>query len=311
VGGLAALNPYDGGSLHLQSGLFVGQLTEVDPVLSDGLNLNPDAPGDDPTLCPDDFFHVAGNKADEPATPESHKIYAVTKADPKRSVLLELTEMTPYLTQVARDRKVTGHNVESWVRAVESKLADIGILTILEVVAAIPTINLRLHQAGHVQLFTRTLHVMNREAVKAISVNDESASAYYNNHRMRSFLERVAVSKGVTGKSIDSWVETVHAKLGKVGTPSVRSTVSSLVLLNKKLFAAGLPLMHADTIEVMAREGANALSIEALESIDGWEVDLHEVPDGACENCGDTGVVGEPCATCTTESHYLNFHAGL
>jgi hypothetical protein len=152
---------------------------------------------------------------------------------------------------------------------------------------------------------------MAREGVKGISMDDESASAYYNSHRMVSFLERVAIEKGITGKSIDSWVAEVHCKLRKIGTPSVRTTVSSVVILNKKLLAAGLQVMHADTIEVMAREGANSLSIEALGAIDEFEVAMHEVGDGTCERCDDTGTIGEPCTTCTTGSYYLNFHAGF
>jgi transcriptional regulator NrdR family protein len=267
------------------------------------------APADDPTICPDNFFHVAKSETGQPDAPESHKIYMVEgKVAP--CLLLGTTQMTPFLSRVARDRKVAGHNVESWVTAVESKLADIGILTIQKLVAGITTVNLRLHQAGHVQLFICTLHVMAREGVKDISLDNESASAYYNDHHMISYLERVAVVRGITGKSIDSWVNQVHGKLGKVGCISVRSTVSGLVILNKKLFAAGLQVMHAETIEVMAREGVNALSIEALGSVDEFERDMHKVGPGTCESCGDTGAIGEPCATCTTDWFYLNFQAG-
>jgi copper chaperone CopZ len=144
-----------------------------------------------------------------------------------------------------------------------------------------------------------------------IGMDDESASAVYLDERMLAYLERVAITRGITGKSIDSCVERVHNKLHKVGIISVRATVSRIVILNKKIFAAGLPAMHAETLAVMAREGANALSIEALEAIDTWDVELHEVGDGICERCDDTGDIGEPCATCNTGSYYLTYHTGL
>jgi hypothetical protein len=61
---MTASAPYYGGSLQLQGGLFVGQLTEVQlgskALLSDDLTLSSDALlADDPTICPDNLFHVA------------------------------------------------------------------------------------------------------------------------------------------------------------------------------------------------------------------------------------------------------------
>jgi hypothetical protein len=320
VGGLAAFrSPYEGGSLHLHSGLFVGQLTDLD-LLSQGAELelrsheenlqsDSNAPDNDPGVCPDDFFHVPSDSLSEE---QSHRLYTVANANTEDTDgSSDITsEMTPFLTRVAKARKVTGHNVESWVTSVENKLADVGFTTIQDLVGKLPTVNSRLHAAGHVRLFTRTLHTIALEGVKDISMDDESACEDYNSDRMHSFLQRVALTKGITGTSIEAWIQAVHGKLRTIGILSVRATVSSILTLNKKLFTAGLQMMHSDTIEVMALEGVNALSVEALGGIDQWYVDLHEVGPGTCERCDDTGKIGAPCNRCNTGSVYLNYHAG-
>jgi hypothetical protein len=151
----------------------------------------------------------------------------------------------------------------------------------------------------------RTLDLIAREGVRMISVNDESASAFYNSGRMTRFLTSVALARGLTGKHIDPWVAKVHGKLCQTGFISVQATVSGILRINHKLFAANLQLFHAETIEVMAREGANALSVEALGPVDLWKQELHEVGAGTCPNCLDTGDVGAPCEECTTGSSYL------
>jgi hypothetical protein len=61
-------------------------------------------------------------------------------------------DITAFLTNVARSRSVTESNIESWVSAVKSKLADIGIFTIAEVIGVVPTLNHTLFQARHVLL---------------------------------------------------------------------------------------------------------------------------------------------------------------
>jgi hypothetical protein len=58
-------------------------------------------------------------------------------------------------------------------------------------------------------------------------------------------------------------VEKVHFKLRSNGIFSVRSTVSNIILINRKFHSAGLTQLHALTIEVMAREGVNSLRHES------------------------------------------------
>jgi hypothetical protein len=332
VGGVIDPNPYQGGTLHLQSGLFIGQLKKggfapgaesCNEISSDA---NPSL-GEDATICPEDLFHVTPRKPDGTKTPSrfngsgpkstlcegkgslfiatAHK--RASLRDQAKSVRMDeqpTSNMTPFLTHVAQGRKVAGANIESWVTAVESKLAEVGIVTVQETVAMVPRINRLLQKKNLVPLFTRTLALMGKEGVKLISLDDESASANYNSDQMRHFLEGVAIVRGIKGKNIAPWVAKVHSKLLKIGAISVRSTVSGIVTLNQRLFAAGLQVMHQETLEVMAREGANALSVEALDPVDLWYRDLHEVGPGTCRNCEDTGKIGAPCDNCTTGARY-------
>jgi hypothetical protein len=54
------------------------------------------------------------------------------------------SEMVSFLTRSTPIRSMTGHNVESWVTAVESKLAYVGILIIEMVIAEIHAIKPKL-----------------------------------------------------------------------------------------------------------------------------------------------------------------------
>jgi hypothetical protein len=83
------------------------------------------APVNDPSICPEDFFHAFQGPDEEveklaSGSSKTLGIYAVTPAN---------CGMTDFLRRVAISRSVTGHNIESWVTAVEEKLCDIGITT--------------------------------------------------------------------------------------------------------------------------------------------------------------------------------------
>ena len=94
---------------------------------------------------------------------------------------------------------MNGSNVESWVTAVEGKLTNIVILTILDLVGYIPTINYRLFQVGHVPMFIQTLAIMSRERILRIRIPDESSYAAYNAQKMTSYFRSVVRAKGITG----------------------------------------------------------------------------------------------------------------
>jgi hypothetical protein len=164
---LAAVNPYHDGSLHLQSGLFVGQLAKVkldsEVLHANNCSLVPNmSPANDPTICLDNLFHVAGSQADGAETPEDQE-YGNNKGKCQMTLGIYMAEttaadITAFLMRIAQGLKVTaGSNVEFWVTAVESKLADLGIFTSPSLIASLPTINSQLHQARHVPMFTRTL----------------------------------------------------------------------------------------------------------------------------------------------------------
>ena len=59
VDGLGYSTPYDGGSLHLQSDLLVGTLTEMAMDNNPNIGLAVDQV-DELYICNGDFFHVAG-----------------------------------------------------------------------------------------------------------------------------------------------------------------------------------------------------------------------------------------------------------
>jgi hypothetical protein len=59
----------------------------------------------------------------------------------------------------------------------------------------------------------------------------------------------VAETTGITGTNIDSWVEKVHNMLLRIGISSVRVTVSSVIILDRKPRTARLlPVMHYRTL---------------------------------------------------------------
>jgi hypothetical protein len=318
VGGLASATPYNGGSLHLHNGLFVGKLAEMATERNPNLGEN-DGPVDDPSICPDDFFHVAGRESGRPEPSkegESHKLFVATTSNgsdnvPNNVLSNRSNPMTDFLTSVAQARKVTGSNVESWVTAVESKLADISILTISSLVGAVPTINSRLFQVGHVPMYIRTLAIMSREGVARISMPDESSSEAYNTHEMTSFLRSVAEAKSITGADLETWIGQVHRKLRKVGVTTVRGTVGTLILLNRKLRSASLQQFHTQTIEIMGREGVESLLHESQELSGFIEEDecFNKAGDGWCSTCRAPGKVGRACTTCE-DGVVLNFPAG-
>jgi hypothetical protein len=299
LGGLAASDSQPGGNLFLQSGLFVGQLTDMNdeeaPAQADEVSAN-DAvtSADDPTMCPEDLFHVAANSLglDESSKHMNHEEAQSHKTLGIYMLATTSGEMTSFLMRVARIRSVTGHNVESWVTAVESKLADVGILTIAMVIAEIHVINSKLFRAGHVPMYIRTLDIMVREGVKMKVTTELSVKS--QNEEMLVFLRLVAESRQITGSNVDSWVTKVHAKLHRVDMDNVEETVSGIVLLNRKLRAARFSVMHHLTMDSMARTGLDVLVSRRPTS----DASSDDTELGQCMACDGFGAVHTLCSNC-------------
>jgi hypothetical protein len=135
------------------------------------------------------------------------------------------------------------------------------------------------------------------------SLPDESLSESYNTHEMITFLKSVGAARGITVSAIGSWAKQAHGKLHSIGLISVRGTVSDIILLlNQKLRAAGLPMMHSLTIEVMAREGVNSLCHESQESSDEGD-SFNEAGGGTFPSCNSTGEIGQVCTLCKDDSN--------
>jgi hypothetical protein len=245
VGGMAAsgVEPYHGGSLQLQlhGGLLgMGQLVEESDTSAIESTI------EDPSLCHDDFFHLTEGPVEETELPMvlgSIGLYTVSAAP---------SEMEAFLTRVAISRRVTGHDVASWVNAVMGKLADIGVNTVQAAVADVNEINPRLFRAGHIPMFTRTLVLLAQEGAAFAPDNDVS-------HDLTLFLQAIAGDKNLTGKDVLSWAEKVRSKLQSIGITTVLEMLSRSPTLNRELRAAGLSSMHRQTIELMTQKGASII----------------------------------------------------
>ena len=187
--GLASSQLYQGGSLSLQSGLFMGQLAEInEPRIVNTA---------DPTVCPEDFFHLAedGEQPEEATkATDSLGIYKVTEDTSETTVTEDDVAMIDFLRRVAACRNVSSANVESWVTAVMAKLADIGVTSSSIAVAEVHRINSKLARAGHVRMFCQTLDLMARIGVRDMRDGTET--------EMLSFLTSVASAKNLTGQDM-------------------------------------------------------------------------------------------------------------
>lgn len=346
VGGLASsgTNSYHGGGLHLSGGLFLGQLVETDPVPVT-------SPTPDPSICLDDFFHVESTESTPPSEsnessgmpllrseqgehsgPGMHEtfgIYMLTSGN--SAVTTSTAEMKTFLTRVSVLRDTNGGDAASWVNAVSKKLEDVGIITVPILIAEIHTVNSKLRQVGHTQLLPATLDMMAREAVRmrAIGVPPTGPPAEplpllaRNSDEMSVFLRSVAEAKGIVGPSVDIWAATVRSKLERVEIITVRSLVSEIVMLNRLLHRSGAPMMHFQTLDLLARKGVEALlrpmtpttdppavsdptvasatlaaSTAGPPPHDGDASSTDEPKMGQCLACDGTGLLWTHCTNC-------------
>jgi hypothetical protein len=71
--------------------------------------------------------------------------------------------MVGMLEMVAFKKKMVGPVGDSWVEAVRSKFADIGVLNLRDFVSGVLSVNRDLHRAGHVMLHDTTIKMMLKE----------------------------------------------------------------------------------------------------------------------------------------------------
>jgi hypothetical protein len=209
---------------------------------------------------------------------------------------------------------VTGHNIESWVTAVEGKLCDISITTPQMVVTQLHSINPRLSQFRHVPMFACTLGLMAQEGAKEMRNGSDN--------EMIALLQAVATAKNITGQDVMSWVTRVHNKLRSVGINTVKDTVSGSMGLNKKLHKAGFQMMHCQTLDLLAKKGINIITAPPPPSVKDKVVPLKplssngvvfasdDAQDGRCPECNNLGPPGLPCTTnqCSEEGIMYLFH---
>jgi hypothetical protein len=318
--------PYNGGGLHLHGGLFVAQFSEHTGS-NDTASTSPAAAS---TICQDDFFHVAGQveshesdlqsaspapstglprlltgKASE-AQPSSHRIFGIyalssSSGSPEVSTA---SEMNTLLTRVALRRDPSSSDRESWVNAVTRKLCDIGILTVPVFLSEIKTINSRLEKVGHTMMNNSTLDMLAREAVnlRNLEVEPTSSSPIPGptplNDEMGVFLRRVALAKKISPSNVGKWVTSVRFKLYGIGVHTVRDVVSEIIMLNRKLSTAGKPMMHYQTLDLMARHGVDIMLDPQIEFPPAQPDFNSPFEQGQCLACDETGPLYHLCASC-------------
>jgi hypothetical protein len=194
---------------------------------------------DDPTLCHHDFFNVTAHSEnklaihvkDECHMHDSLRIgmhMAEKTANDVAAFKDPSNNITTFLTKVAQSCRVTEPNVESWVSAVESKLANIGIFTIAEVIGMILT--LTLFQAGHVPMYFCTLGLMAQEALCMKTITGLSMAA--KDAKMMDLPLKVTASGNITRDNLELWVSKVPTKLHRIDIDNVQEAVSSILMVN-------------------------------------------------------------------------------
>jgi hypothetical protein len=63
----------------------------------------------------------------------------------------------------------------------------------------------------------------------------------------------------MVGPGVDIWAQAVRMKLRDLSITTVRQTVSEIVVLNCKLHHRGVPMMHFQTLDLMAQKGVKIL----------------------------------------------------
>jgi hypothetical protein len=77
-------------------------------------------------------------------------------------------QMVGMLEMVAFKKKMVGPVGDSWVEAVRSKFADIGVLNLRDFVSGVLSINRDLHRAGHIMLHETTIKMMLKEVCEML-----------------------------------------------------------------------------------------------------------------------------------------------
>jgi hypothetical protein len=98
--------------------------------------------------------------------------------------------METHSEQVACHKKMLPNSTESWIDALQYKLADIGITTVSEVCRDIITLNKWLNKNGHPMLHTKTLNLFARVAEEQVK-----ECIFYMRKELTHLKEDLAISK--------------------------------------------------------------------------------------------------------------------
>jgi hypothetical protein len=287
----------------------MGQFTEVASEGPDG-SAKRGPLDDDPTLCPDDFFHITGRSENAPASRVQDKCrmndssragmyMAENTANDTTAFEDPSNNISTFLSNIARSRSVTEPNIKSWVSAVENNLANFGIFTIAEVIGMVPTLNHILAQAGHVPTYFGTLELMGQEGVRMKTIVGIPVAA--KNAETRDFFLAVASSRNITGDNVELWVAKVRTKLHRIDVGNVQEAVSLILMVNRKLRRAGLSMMHQLTINCMAQKVSEITMLRRPSTSDASftsDVPSGDTNLGQCLGCDGFGAIYTLCTVC-------------
>ena len=76
--------------------------------------------------------------------------------------------MVGMLEMVAFKKKMIGPDGDAWVEAVQTKLADIGVVSLRDFVRQVLDVNRKLHNAGHRKIHRTTLNMMLKEVCEMV-----------------------------------------------------------------------------------------------------------------------------------------------
>jgi sulfur transfer complex TusBCD TusB component (DsrH family) len=135
---------------------------------------------------------------------------------------------------------------DAWVKAMDAKLQDVGVLSLREFVMKVVVINKKLIARGHQALHETELMMMMAEVCDMVMGPEESA--------LLIMLEGVAIKSRGSRAVKDAWVKKVDAQLRDVGVLSLPEFVMKVVVINKMLIARGHQTLQETVLMMMMAE---------------------------------------------------------
>ena len=143
-----------------------------------------------------------------------------------------------------------------------------------------------------------------REAVNRRNLEVETTSSAHipgptpRNDERGVFLRRGALAKKISPSNVGKWVTSVRFKLYGIGVHTVRDVVSEIIMLNRKLSTAGKPMMHYQTLDLMARHGVDIMLDPQIEFPPAQPDFNSPFEQGQCLACDETGPLYHLCTSC-------------